>query len=123
MEEFDKNFPTMQPANEVMEVQDDDDDEFYGLVRQTRRPTTAASIVNEALLYLENEDRRLSLLQQFPTIKKMFIKFNTPLPSSATIERIFNYGGMIDDNKRARIVPKNLENNIILKSNRIFKTI
>lgn len=115
MEEFDKNFPTMQPANEVMEVQDDDDDEFYGLVRQTRRPTTAASIVNEALLYLENEDRRLSLLQQFPTIKKMFIKFNTPLPSSATIERIFN--------KRARIVPKNLENNIILKSNRIFKTI
>jgi hypothetical protein len=71
--------------------------------------------------FLNSCDTDLSLLNQFPSVKKVFMKFNTPLASSGTIERVFNYGGMLDDAKRNRISPQNLENNIILKANQVFK--
>lgn len=39
------------------------------------------------------EIRDLSQLNQFPLIKKIFIKFNSPLPSSGPVERMFSFAG------------------------------
>ena len=45
----------------------------------------------EVLKYLSLPcTKNYSVLHQFPTVKKLFLKFNTPLPSSAPVERLFN---------------------------------
>ena len=70
------------------------------------------------MIYSPRSD--LNFLHKFPVIKKIFLKTNTPMSSSGSVERIFNYGGMIDDAKRNRISAKNMQNNIFLKANQIF---
>ena len=73
----------------------------------------------EALQYLQNPDETLQIFDRYPTIKKIFIKFNTPLPSSAPVERLFSYSGMILSPKRRRTQGEIFEQLVLLKYNNI----
>lgn len=53
--------------------------------------------------FLDDEDISIKSLDNHPEIKQLFIKFNTPIPSSATVERMFSVANMILTTKRNRL--------------------
>ncbi|KAM8708303.1 hypothetical protein ACLKA7_015298 [Drosophila subpalustris] len=44
--------------------------------------------------YINDLDESMESLNRYPTIKSAFFLYNTPLPSSAPVERLFSYAGM-----------------------------
>lgn len=70
----------------------------------------------ETLQYLKDECTSLEMLNAYPTIKKVFLKYNTSLPSSAPVERLFSYGGMIMRPHRRKMSDDVFEQLVLLKS-------
>jgi hypothetical protein len=59
---------------------------------------------------------------QFPMLNRaawidLFIKYNTPLPSSAAVERLFSMGSDILRAKRSSLTADNFEKLIFIKGN------
>ena len=76
--------------------------------------------VDEVQLYLKCQQRDLMSLKQFPTIEKIFRKYNTILPSSAAVERLFSQGKIIFGNKRHKLHDSSAEKQLMLKVNQKF---
>ena len=68
-------------------------------------------------LFLKSDNSSIKQIHSNDLIKQIFIKFNTPLPSSAPVERLFAYAGKINNPKRGRLTDLNFSNLVILKSN------
>jgi hypothetical protein len=64
--------------------------------------------------------KKLQVLNSMPYLKKVFIEHNTPLPSSAPVERIFSVGGAVLSKKRGKMSDANFEKTMLLKSNKNF---
>jgi hypothetical protein len=50
-------------------------------------------------------------------LKSNFLKYNTPVPSSAAVERVFSLGKDILQPKRSRLSDKHFEMLVFLKAN------
>lgn len=50
-------------------------------------------------------------------VKNIFIKYNTALPSSASVERLFSVAGDICSKKRSRMSDKNFKDTLLCKVN------
>ena len=48
-----------------------------------------SSVSLECLQYLEDKSTSVDRLHKFPTIRKMFSMYNSAIPSSAPVERLF----------------------------------
>jgi hypothetical protein len=50
-------------------------------------------------------------------LKELFIRFNTPLPASAAVERLFSCAGLTMTNKRTRMTDNQFERLVACKVN------
>ncbi|KAF3837866.1 hypothetical protein F7725_009634 [Dissostichus mawsoni] len=62
----------------------------------------------------------LEILNQFPNLKKMYMKYNTPTPSSAPVERLFSLGGLVLSPKRNRLSDRRFEKLLLMRYNHCF---
>jgi hypothetical protein len=70
---------------------------------------------DEIDLYLCDKDKTLSMLDRHPAIKKNFLRYNSALPSSAPVERLFSAAALVLTSRRNRLSDKLLEYLLLLK--------
>jgi len=71
----------------------------------------------QCLTYLSDKSKDLNSLDKYPIIKKMYIKYNTLLPSPAPVERTFSAGQQILTPRRNNLSDENFECLMFLKHN------
>lgn len=92
------------------------DDFFdYGSSSSTSTGTTKSEL--EVLHFLSDEENDLNNLDKYPIIKQVFIRYNTPLPSSAPVERFFSFATMINQQRSHKLPDQLFENRVVLKTN------
>ena len=69
------------------------DDEFFGFSRV--QSASNISLQQECDMYLSDVSKTIDILEKFPTVKEVFLRYNTSIPSSAPVERLFCAGGQI----------------------------
>lgn len=65
--------------------------------------------------FLASRITDLSLLDMYPSIKEVFIKHNTPIPTSAPVERLFSQAALVLTCKRNNLSDELLEIVILLE--------
>ncbi|EFN74674.1 hypothetical protein EAG_05270, partial [Camponotus floridanus] len=104
----------MKPIATALDYLQKEKDCFYGqllptlfslkqrlqnLQEKNLRHTEFASFIND-------KSKSLSSLNTYPSVKKLFIRFNTSLCSSAAVERLFSFAGFIQSPTRQSLSDK-----------------
>lgn len=84
----------------------------------SKSSTTSPPSDVELLKYLSDKSSRLSSLDSYPRIKQLFFHFNTPLPSSAAVERLFSVAGMVYSPQRRSMSDKTFRQLVLMRANR-----
>ena len=106
-----------ESSGEEVLVEDPNNDFFGSLFEsQKRRKTSVAKMVESYLRDPPNKDI-LAALYVCKNLKNVFIKLNTPLPSSAAVERLFSLGKDVLRPKRASLSDEHFEMMVFLKGN------
>ncbi len=111
LSEIDKILP-VEITDHYIEQSEDD---FFASVTPSCNHST--DIVDQ---FLSSKDQSLASLKFFPSMEKVFRKFNTVLPSSAPVERLFSVGGSLFRPNRHKMSDENFEKQLLLKANRKF---
>ena len=72
----------------------------------------------QKLSYLD-EDTTIYLesLHRFPVVKRNFMRYNTPIPSSAPVERLFSFAGHVHSPRRNRLGDDMFRTLVLMKAN------
>lgn len=104
-------------AREEAEVLEDEEEDFFCF----ERPNTLTSCAQQDLeQFLLNSSTDIQMLNVFPTIKTLFIKYNTGIPTSASVERVFSIGGIVLRAMRGKLGDETFEKQLLLKMNKQF---
>lgn len=93
-----------QPTSEAIETPEEE------LQRYLTRVTRAHSVKH---CYAEGPNGK----REYPRLARLFLKFNTALPSSASVERCFSGVRYIFGDLRNRVSDSTLEKEVCLKAN------
>ena len=100
----------------VLRSDDDADDCFFNF--RDSNKTTTVGLLGEMDMYLADKSREVDCLVKYPVVKQLFLKYNTGLPSSAPVERMFSLGGQILTPRRIRLSDDHFEMQLLLRANR-----
>jgi len=78
-------------------------------------PPQQPRVLSELEEYLNDSRTDLEMLNKYPSIKKLFIRCNTPIPSSAPVERMFSIGTLVLTPRRNRLSDLYFEHCRLLK--------
>ena len=73
------------------------------------------------LQYFTNNRNDYTSLNAYLIITNIFLKYNTPLPSSALVERLFSFATIINSPEANRLTNKMFEQKIVLKEDLLNK--
>lgn len=91
--------------------------DFYEFEAECDESYTAEQ---EVMDYLRSGVYELENLNHFPNIKNVFLKYNTPTPSSAPVERLFSLGGLVLTPRRNRLSDRRFEMLLLMRYNHCF---
>jgi len=85
-------------SSQLIAALEADDDYDYGENNSSSLAVASSTsqVKAEAMNFLSDADKSLCRLHFFPAAKHLFLKFNTALPSSAPLERLFSIAGLIE---------------------------
>ncbi|KAI5693143.1 hypothetical protein M8J75_009333 [Diaphorina citri] len=97
--------------------------DFFDFGGDEEECESATSIVAQQQIfnYFSNPSQEFEMLEAYPAIKKVFLKSNVILPSSAPVERLFSFASITNTPKANRLSDNNFEARVILKSNLSLK--
>jgi len=84
-------------------------------------PVSKYDVELECVRFFSDVRSNLDVLKDYPTVLKVFLRFNTPLPSSAPVERLFSYAGLVLSPRRCSLSDKMFEKLVFLKCNSHFQ--
>lgn len=104
------------------EIVDVDEDEFLpqtdlNLIRRSSTETSS-SIGVEILNFYHDRDKNITMLNRYPTIGRIYRRYNTTLSSSSPVERLFSQALLIFTPRRNRILDENFEKAVMLQKNK-----
>ncbi|XP_025192843.1 uncharacterized protein LOC112592896 [Melanaphis sacchari] len=116
---FDQNKNLSSLSSSNLETSSEEEDDFFSFSNDE------ISVINsdfQTLVtnYLSNTNIKVPLDLTLE-LKKAYIEFNTAIPSSAPVERLFSAGGQLFDKRRGSISDNNFEMSLLLKYNKYFK--
>ena len=100
---------------------DDDNVDLFAFVRNNHQRQQGADNSDSNVIYCELEnylsstDTTTASLQQYPHLLQAFLKYNSPLPSSAAVERLFSCAGQILSPRRCKLSDQSFEKLVFLR--------
>lgn len=73
-------------------------------------------IKNEINRYLADDDHSLSSLERYPIVKRLFLKYNTTIPSYASVRRLFAYSGLTSCKRNLKMSGRHFERLVFMKA-------
>ena len=98
---------------------DSDAEDYFGFPNKNNSIETSKSmsIEGQVLAYLNDMSHSLQSLEKHPIIKTLFMRYNTTIPSSVPVERLFSLAGITLTPKRSKLSDKTLEMLVLLRAN------
>jgi hypothetical protein len=85
---------------------DDESTDINTSVNSTASATAKYEL--EVFQFLEDSRKEITMLNNYPPVKTLFVQFNTVLPSSAPVDRLFSFAGFITRPHRRKCLTKHL---------------